>query len=166
MAAKITRKNTSKKVGTFVEINYDGEVKNVEIQTKKKCFGSVNINEENGNLIGKCITCAKKYNEVAEACTVKSDPKGFEFKSVRVGKRGPSKVFIEKQAEKEEAEWNGIARKSSMFEFVTFLNENGPSTMGQIKKAIRRTHYNTVKKYPAVFAKTGSLFSLVITEGI
>jgi len=51
----------------------------------------------------------------------------------------------------EKKEFFGIQSGTSMYEFLMYLLINGPSSMGQVKKDIRRSHYQTVKQFPGLF---------------
>lgn len=80
MAKKIEKKSTRKSVVIpTISINRDGEKIDVQVQTTCKTFGTGILLDVEGNFKSKCITCAKKRGEVAEACSVACNPEGFEL---------------------------------------------------------------------------------------
>lgn len=137
MTKVIKKENVAKKITVSCEI--DGKV--ISTQTTKNCVG------KKIPAAPKCIACQKKnaagnQTKVAIICNAKSKPV-VVVKKRKDGKKGTDLSYA--------GDFFGIKRNSSMYEFVLYLLVNGPSSMGQVKKDIRRTHYQTTKKFPGLF---------------
>lgn len=72
----------------------DGEKKDLAVKTNCKTFGSI-LMYDNGDLKGKCKTCTKRNSaDVVQACSVKSNPEGFEVESKKRGSKRPFEYAI------------------------------------------------------------------------